>query len=356
MKTRIAEFDWLKTLALLLLVFVHSDLYSVFPEIIYPLQWFMLSCFFFVSGFLSFDSFNNCGTSIRGFCRSKILSLYAPFVAASVFYIVLEAAMGVPMDPLRLLANVSLLNVFEAFNYVYNWGALWFIPYLMVFMLILCLVKKYVRNVRVQIGLVSVMWFGTILAWAYDSPLKIGMVFSQYFLVFMIGAWFNEFKLYDRVMKLRTACFTVPLVALFSLNLSFLFTFDNTTEALKSLMYSNVRSIVLSVSVILLILPLLRKLRVPGNRFIELVASGSVLIYLIEPFVSYIVRILAFGQLTVYFAAGAEFYLYQSARVVVLLVLLPIVAKVVTSNLLKMKFGGVQLQHYFNALKNKPAM
>jgi len=143
MKTRIAEFDWLKMLALLLLIFVHSDLYFVFPEIIYPIQWFLLSCFFFISGFLAFDSIHKCGASIRDFCKSKILSLYAPFVTAAVFYFVLQTFIGAATaDPLRLLAHVSMLNIFDSINSVYNWSFLWFIPYLLVFMLILILKQK----------------------------------------------------------------------------------------------------------------------------------------------------------------------------------------------------------------------
>jgi hypothetical protein len=355
MNIRIAEFDWLKTLALLLLIFAHSDLYFVFPEIINPLQWFLLSCFFFVSGFLAFDSFNKCGTSIQTFFRSKILSMYAPFVVASIFYFFLQTSMGaITADPLGLLANISLLNVFEYFNAMYNWGALWFIPYLMVFMLILSLTKKYIQNVRAQILIVTVLWFCTIMTWVYDSPIKVGMVFSQYFLVFMVGVWFNEFKMYDKVMKFRTALITVPVAALFSINLSFLFTFNTTTEAIKSLIYSNGRSLILSLSLILLVLTFLRKLKVSRNRFIELVATNSVLIYLMEPFFSYILRSFIFGQLTVYFITGTEFYLYQIARIAVLLVLLPFFAKVVKGILLNMSIGGVEILHYINALKNKP--
>jgi hypothetical protein len=345
MRTRIAEFDWLKMFALLLLILVHSDLYFAFPEIIYPIQWFLLSCFFFISGFLAFDSFHKCGGNIRNFCKSKILSLYAPFVAASVFYFVLQVVVGATTaDPLRLLSHVSLLNIFDGLNSAYNWGSLWFVPYLLVFMLILGFTMKYVKNAKTQVLLVSFIWFCTILAWVYDAPMKLGQVFSQYFLIFMIGVWFNKFKMYDRVMKLKTACVTVPLAALFSLNFSYLFTFNSTTEALTSLLYFNGRSIILSLSAILLALLLLRKLTAPRNRFVELIATTSVLIYLTEPFLSYILRTFIFGQLTLYFAAGAEFYLYQIARIAFLLGLLPLTVKAVKNYRPKIAFAGIQVQ------------
>ncbi|MCW4004308.1 MAG: hypothetical protein NWE95_10400, partial [Candidatus Bathyarchaeota archaeon] len=60
-----AEFDWLKIFALLLLIFVHSDLYFAFPEIIQSVQCFLLSCFFFIGGFLTFTSFHKREASVR---------------------------------------------------------------------------------------------------------------------------------------------------------------------------------------------------------------------------------------------------------------------------------------------------
>jgi hypothetical protein len=63
----VIEFNYLKITALFLLIFVHSDLIIAFPEVIYPVQWFLLSAFFFMSGFLAYDSFHRRGDSIRLF-------------------------------------------------------------------------------------------------------------------------------------------------------------------------------------------------------------------------------------------------------------------------------------------------
>ncbi len=91
---RIIEFDWLKIIALFLIVFVHSDLFFVFPEIIFPTEWFLVSCFFFVSGFLAYNSLHKRGSSIRKFLKSKILTLYIPFVIISIFYSILQSVIG----------------------------------------------------------------------------------------------------------------------------------------------------------------------------------------------------------------------------------------------------------------------
>jgi surface polysaccharide O-acyltransferase-like enzyme len=351
---RIVEFDWLKVIALFLLIFVHSDLYFVYPEIIYPVQWFLLGCFFFVSGFLVFDTFQKCEGSIRNLWKSKFLSLYIPFATAAVFYFILQVVIGAaPADPLRLFSHVSLLNIFDGLNSVYNWGSLWFVPYLIAFMLIFCFTKKYSKNVKIQVLLFSIIWFCSILAWVYDTPMKLGQVFSQYFLVFMIGVWFNEFKMYERIMNFKAAYVAVPLFAVFLPSLSTLFTANNAADALTFFVYSHGRSIILSLSAIFLVLLLLRKLVFPRNRFVELIAATSVVIYLMEPFCSYLLRSYVFGQTTIYFASGLDFYLYQILRITVLLVLVPLVVKAAKTTYQNHLIPLSPNFRFFNVLKNK---
>jgi hypothetical protein len=329
-RPRLPEFDWLKVLAFILLVFVHSDLESVFPEIILPLKWFMISCFFFVSGFLAFNSFHKRSANIRVFLKTKLLLLYVPFVAAILLYFGLQTTIEMAaVNIWQLLSSVTLLNIFDSMNTLYNWGFLWFIPYLLLFMLIFCLLEKYVKNLKAQVLLVLLLWFITLLAWVFDTELKLGLLFSQYFLVFMIGVWLNKLGLYEKVMSVKTALVTVPFIALFALDFSSLFTFDSALETLKALLYSNVRSIILSLSGVLLVLILLRKLRFPRNRFVELIAITSIFIYLLDPFFGFIVSNYVFGQPTMYVSDGVAFYLYLIARIFILLVLLPFVVNAI---------------------------
>lgn len=334
--TRIAEFDWLKMLALILLIFVHSDLYVVFPDFVSPLKWFMVSCFFFVSGFLAFGSFHKRKASIRRFFKTKILLLYIPFLIASLFYFALQTAIAKEqVDFLRLLSNISLLNIFDNMNAIYNWGFLWFIPYLLLFMSLFCFLEKYVKNVKIQVLLVFILWFLVILAWVYDATMKPGQLFSQYFLVFMIGVWLNKLNMYKEALNFRTALAAVPLIALFSLDFSYLFTFNNAIQALQALLYSNMRSIILSLSVVFLVLIFLQKLKISRNRFVESIAMASIFIYLLDPIFAYILSYCVFGQPTIHFTAGTEFYLYLTARIFILLALLPLVVKAIRSYIKK---------------------
>jgi hypothetical protein len=326
------EFDWLKLSALLLLLFVHSNLYDAFPGVIHPIKWILISDFFFVSGFLAFESFHKRGTNIKSFFKSKILSLYIPFAVAATLYFFIEIAAGVVAkgDPLRLLSQVSMLDIFDKVNSgSYNLGFLWFIPYLLVFMFIFCVLEKYVKSAKYQVLIVSFLWFCTILAWVFNVPMKLGKNFSQYLLVFTIGFWLSKLRIYEKVMRFRTAYVAVPLVALFSIDLSGLFNENTAIETLMSLLYSNARSIVLSLSVILLVLLFLRKIKIPKNRYVELIAETSIFIYLSEPFFSYGLRRYVFGQPIIYFASGADFYLYVIMRGAILFVLLPLVYKVI---------------------------
>jgi hypothetical protein len=328
-KTRIAEFDWLKLSALLLLILVHSDLYYTFPEVIVPVMWVLVGDFLFISGFLAFDSFHKRNAQIKSFFKSKFWPLYFPFAAATVLYFLLQVMDGVsPFNPLRLLSQVSLLNVFDGLNTgLFNWSFLWFVPYLLVFMLVFCILEKYVVNPKLQVLAAMVVWLLSLLAWVFDIPTKLGLVFSQYFLIFMIGIWVNKFKKYEALMRFRNIVVLVPLAALFSLDLTGFFPVTTAPETLLYLVYTNVRSIVFSLSLILLVLLLLRKLRVPNKGYVVLIAEISIFIYLTEPLLNYLLKTYLFGQASTSFGVCAYFYLGLILRGAILFGLLPLVIK-----------------------------
>jgi len=341
-KTRMPEFDWLKNLALFLIIFVHSDLFFVFPEIIFPTEWFLVSCFFFISGFLAYNSLHKRGYSIREFLKSKIFSLYIPFVAVSIFYSILQSIIGgISLNIAQVLSQITLFNIFDVLNSTYNWDFLWFIPYLLVFMIIFCFVEKYVPNPKWQVLLISSLWFFTIFSWVVDLTLRLGQVFSQYFLIFIVGFWLNKFSLYEKVTKLRIGLIMVPLVALFSIDLSNFFNFNTTTEALKYLLYSNGRSIIFSLSTVILVLIILKRLNVPNNRFVEWIATISILVYFMDPLFNYLISNYVFGQPVIYFVEGLEFWFYILFRIGALFVMLPITIKVINNLFIRIRLSSI---------------
>jgi surface polysaccharide O-acyltransferase-like enzyme len=333
---RISEFDWLKVLGLLLLIFVHSDLTSSYPDLVYSIQWILIGIFFFVSGYLAYNSLHKRETSIIKFFKSKFWSLYIPFFIAALFYFGFEVYLGVSANPLRLISHVSLLAVFDNLNAgLNNWGFLWFIPYLLVFFLIFCLLEKYVKNSKLQVTLGFLVWFISVLGWVFDfsysgalavyaHDLKLGLVFSQFFLVFMFGFWLNKFCLYERLVRFKILFWAVPLFVLFWYDFSNMLSFSSPLSSLEYYLYFNVRSMILGLSAIFIFLTLVKG-RVSSNKVVESIAKVSLLIYLSEPFVSYLLRSLIFGgQLHIYINDTDHFILYQATRIAFLFGLLPL--------------------------------
>jgi hypothetical protein len=330
-KIRISDFDWLKVLGLLLLFFVHSDLSTTYPDFIYLIQWILIGIFFFVSGYLAYPSFQKRQTSLRKFFKSKLLTLYIPFIAAAIFYFCFENSL-VGTEPSKLLAQISLLDIFDNINTgLFNFGFLWFIPYLLVFFFIFCLLEKYVKNTKIQVFVALLLWFLNLFAWIFDDPskfslasFKLGLVFNQFFLIFMLGYWLSKFNLYERVVRLRTAPLAVFLFVLFWFDISSTFSFTGVFNSLAHFLLFSVRSMVLGLSVIFIFLAI-AKGRVHSNILIESTAKVSILIYLSEPFISYLLRNLIFsGQLHIYISNTDDFILYQVLRIAILFGVYPL--------------------------------
>ena len=336
---RIVEFDWLKMFALVLLIFVHSDLYFVFPEIIFPTQWFLVSSFFFVSGFLAYASLHKRGASIQKFLKTKIIFLYGPFIVVSLFYSLLQVIISKSeLNLLQLLSQVALVNLIDVFNSAYNWDFLWFIPYLLFFMILFSFLEKYIINPKIQITLIMILWLITILTWTFDISLKLGQVFSQYFLIFIFGFWLNKFSKYEKITKFNISLFLIPLFILFSIDFSNFFSFETTIEALKYLLYTNGRSVIFSLSAILLVLFILRKIRIPRNSYVEWIARISILIYFLDPFFGYLISNYVFMEPIINFDDGMVFWYFILIRLFVLFLILPVILKVINNLLSKSQF------------------
>jgi hypothetical protein len=196
-------------------------------------------------------------------------------------------------------------------------------------MTIFCFIEKFVKKPKLQLLIVTSVWLVNILSWGYDHELKLGMVFSQYFLVFMTGVWINKFNVYEKATSGKTALVAIPFVFLFSVDISSVFTGSNVIETVGYLFYFNGRSIVLSLGTVLVVLFVFRKLRVSCNRFVESIAKTSIIIYFMEPFLSFVIRNYVFGQPAIYFADCTTFCVYQLVRAGVLFAALPLVVSLI---------------------------
>jgi hypothetical protein len=245
---------------------------------------------------------------------------------ATLFYFVFQNLMASKaFDLVKLGSQLSMLNLFDKLNSMYNWASLWFIPYLLAFMLIICLMEKYVKNIKIQVLAVSLVWLCTLALWVFDSPFRLGQLFSQFLLVFTFGFFLNKFRVYDKIMSFKMAALVVPLVVLFSFDFSGLFSYSNLLDSFQAQLYFNIRSIVLTLGLVLLTLLFLRKIGVPKNGFAKKVAMKSAFIYLSEPFISFLILTFIFGASdSVVFDGGVGFIAYQAVRVAVLLFGVPL--------------------------------
>jgi len=320
----ISELSIIKIIALVLLIFVHSDLVIAYPTVMYPLQWFLLSVFFFIGGYLAYSSFIKREKSLKCFFKNKALTLYIPFVVAVIFYLTIEVAMGVQLSFLQVFSQLSMLNVFGQINSVNNWGTLWFIPFLLLFMVITCVLERYVKSTKHQLLSISALLVGTTILWLYETPLMLDSLFSQYLLVFVFGFYVSKFGLYEKLVSSRkTALVALPLVAFFAFDFSGFFNYNTILNALQAQIYFNCRSVLLTMGLVVLTLMVLRKIKMPVRGLGKQIADHSALIYLYEPFVSFLILNYGFGQGGAFFASGLMFYLYQAARITVLLVIIP---------------------------------
>jgi hypothetical protein len=319
----LSELSMLKIIALVLLIFVHSDLVIAYPKVMYPIQWFLLSVFFFIGGYLAYSSFTKRGKSLKQFFKNKALTLYVPFFIAVLFYLDLEVIMGVQLNPMNAFSWLSMLNVFDQVNSANNWGTLWFIPFLLLFMGITCLLERYVKSTKRQLLSISALLAFTTIFWLYETPLKLDSLFSQYLLVFVFGFYISKFGLYQKIVNPKMALVAVPLVAFFAFDFSGYFNYNTVLDALQAQIYFNCRSVLLTMGMVILALMVLRRIRMPVRGIGKQISDHSALIYLYEPFVSFIILNYGFGQGGALFANGLMFYLYQATRITVLLVIIP---------------------------------
>ncbi len=320
----ISELTILKISALILLIFVHSDLVTAYPAIMNPVDWFLLSIFFFIGGYLAYTSFQKREKSLTQFFKSKILSLYVPFAVAVIFYLALDTLMGAQTQPIALFSQLSMLNIFSSLNTVYNWGTLWFIPFMLLFMGITCMLERYVKNIKLQLTAIAALLIVTTLLGIYNAPLRVDGLFNQYLLVFVFGFYISKFRLYDKLLNYKTAFIAVPIVLFFSVDLSYLFNYDTAVNALVAQFYFNCRCMMLSMGLVILALMTLRRIKLPVNGLAKQIADHSAFIYLSEPFISFLILTYVFGMGESMFAGGIAFYLYQAVRIVVLLVGIPL--------------------------------
>lgn len=188
MGNEIGEFYWVRTSSIILLFFVHSTLGMTQPSVMKYVQYFMLSNFFFISGYLSFMSQRK---GLKRFVRTRLASTYLPFLVFLCFYrYVFPNPWFNNASNTAYLYHATLLSVFEQnVTGIYDLHHLWFVPVLLGFMLLFATLEKTVDNLGIQFLVASLLFLGNCLLWRFDSLIMLSGTFTLYLFNYAAGSW-----------------------------------------------------------------------------------------------------------------------------------------------------------------------
>jgi hypothetical protein len=194
---RIEGFDIAKTLAILLLFFVHSNLNQTQPLLTQGIQYFFLGIFFYASGYFSASSLKKRGR-FRLLARST-LTVFVPYIVFAAFYLIIEY----PRYTSNFPAFATGLNIYAPFGIKsYN---LWFIPAFMICYLIsaLCFDIPFILG----IGVLGIFIFQATVTNFLHWLLPIFLV------VYLFGYFHNRVRLRDylTIAILAFTLFFIPL-------------------------------------------------------------------------------------------------------------------------------------------------
>jgi len=300
---RLRGLDDLKSVCLLLLFLVHSDLVHSNYELVFRLQGLLLGGFFLVSGYLTYLSLSH--RSIRQFIANKALKLYVPYVLVVLLYYWTEQYTNNPLfnhwpsdAPIIHVLGLNVLDRYKAGNY--NPYHLWYIPVLITYMALFALFNK-IRNRWQKFSMAILIYVLVCLTW----PNGLNMELEWYYLPFMIGYFMAEWKLIEHLNV-----WWIPLLALAAFRMTQPLLHSN-WEALNHL-FTFTGEGFYSVSVALLVLAIFKWIKPP---LLGRLAKYSLATYLLEPFVSYLLSSQLLGEPFPNYVSGEIYPIFTVLRI-----------------------------------------
>jgi len=189
--TKIQEFDLLRALAIIMLMFHHSEAYGLnvlgFPlEGLTPyFEAILLGIFFFISGYLAERSFEKQNKGSLSFFFSRMLRIFPPYLLAVFLYIFI---LEITLKKYNLIVYLTGTHFIFAPNYAKPVITLWYIGAIVLFYLIFGLLLANLRSTRALI-----IGSTLVFAVAYALHQWTGLLderFYKYFIVFLAGVLF----------------------------------------------------------------------------------------------------------------------------------------------------------------------
>lgn len=206
-KQRLQEFEALRALSIVLLLILHSDVFSlsVFGFELGPLSHFvgafLLGSFFFLAGYFQEASMQKRGYEPLAYVKSKFLRIFPPYWFALALFIFV---MGYSLK--RFDLTVYLLNIQFIFSptFVKQMLTLWYISVVVGYYVLFGLLAYHLRS---NSGLV--IWSAVIFAATYVIHKLTGLLdgrFFEYFFIFLAGVYFARFQpIRERLFDLHFA-------------------------------------------------------------------------------------------------------------------------------------------------------
>ncbi len=188
---KIHEFDILRALAILILMFHHSEAYGIRVsghtlEFLNPyFEGILLGIFFFISGYFAERSFQKQNKGSVSFFTSRLIRVYPPYLLGLALFIFV---LGISLKRRDLLIYLTGAHFIFAPNYAKPVITLWYIGAILLFYLLFGILLANLRKTK-PLAIAS----GLAFAAAYALHQWTGLLderFFKYFIVFLAGILF----------------------------------------------------------------------------------------------------------------------------------------------------------------------
>jgi len=224
---KIQEFDLLRALAIIMLMFHHSQAYG-FSLFGFPLEGLtpyfeaiLLGIFFFISGYFAQRSFQKENKGSVSFFFSRMLRIFPPYLLAVFLYVYI---LGITLKKYDLIVYLTGTHFIFAPNYAKPVITIWYIGAIILFYLVFGLLLANLRSTRAL-----VIGSALVFAAAYALHQWTGLLderFYKYFIVFLAGIlfarldyisnWLSEKQILLKLFLALLATFIFSLVLAFS--------------------------------------------------------------------------------------------------------------------------------------------
>lgn len=223
---KIHEFEFLRALAILILMFHHSDTYGIIVsgrplEFLNPyLEGILLGIFFFISGYFAERSFQKQNKGSVSFFLSRLIRVYPPYLLGVALFM---SVLGISFKKRDLLVYLTGTHFIFAPNYAKPVITLWYIGAILLFYFIFGILLAKLRSTK-PLVIVSALVFAA----AYALHQWTGLLderFFKYFIVCLAGILFARPHFFSNWLSGEKIWIKLGLAALatflFSLTLDF---------------------------------------------------------------------------------------------------------------------------------------